>query len=218
MVTFEENKKSFHILGHTKPDGLSFRLLGVTIDPQLIMADAIAECSTESHWRLSSLLRSRRFFSVEDIILQYKSQVLSYLEYRTCAVTHAADSHLTVLDSVQTRLLRNIDVTAIDALLHFNLAPLSCRRDIANLGIIYRAAMRRGPKQLQKLFVLDVSSLRRVSPRHASHRYQVRDNFRCLHRDYINRSTLGYIGVFNLLPEVVFRDPNWNKCFFISLF
>ena len=210
MVTFEEKKESFHILSYNSPVGLPFRLLGVTINLQLIMHDAIAECSTEAHWRLSSLLRSRRFFSLQDIILQYKSHVLSYLEYRTCAITHAADSHLLALDSVQARLLRNLDINVADALRIFNLAPLCCRRDIANLGIVYRAAMRRGPKQLQKLFVLDASSLRRVSPRHAVHRFQVRDNYRCLHRDYINRSTFGYVGVFNLLPEVVFYDPEFD--------
>ena len=218
MLTFEKEKESFHILSHTSPQGPDFRLLGVTVDPQLIMYHAIAECTTEAHWRLSSLLRSRRFFCIEDLVLQYKSQVLSFLEYRTCAITHAADTHLATLDSVQRRLLRNIDITADDALRRFNLAPLCCRRDIANLGIVYRAAIRRGPKQLQKFFVLESSSFRRVSPRLPLHQFQVRDSFRNLHRDYINRSTFGYIGVFNLLPEVVFHDSEGTIPISISSF
>ena len=139
------------------------------------------------------------------------------MEYRTCAITHAADVHLAVLDSVQTRLLRNMGLVVEDALHCFNLAPLSCRRDIANLGIVYRAAMRRGPKQLQKLFVLDCST-RRVSPRSSQHRFQVRDEYRRLHRDYINRSTLGYIGVFNLLPDLVFLDPEYDVPIPVSTF
>ena len=32
----------------------------------------------------------------------------------------------------------------------------------------------------------------------------MRDRYRELHRDYINRSTLGYISVFNILPDCVF--------------
>ena len=88
------------------------------------------------------MLRSRRFFQVLDLILHYKSNVLSFLEYRTCAITHAADIHLNTLDGVQKRFLRNIDVPKFDALQSFNLAPLSTRRDIANLGIIYRAILR----------------------------------------------------------------------------
>ena len=83
------------------------------------------------------------------------------------------------------------------------MTPLSSRRDIANLGVIYRAVLRRGPKKLWKFFALDSTS-RRTSPRFSFHRYQVLDSYRELHRDYINRSTLGYVSVFNLLPDACF--------------
>ena len=88
--------------------GESFRLLGIIFDLQLTMEEAIGECSIQAHWRLSSLLRSKRFFSLKDFTLLYKAHVLSYLEYRTCAITHAADSHLNALDVIQNRLLRNL--------------------------------------------------------------------------------------------------------------
>ena len=202
MVTFESSKESFHILSHTDFHGSTFKLLGVTFDSQLIMSTAVQECATEGHWRLSSLLHCRRFFAIQDLILQYKSQVLSFLEYRTCAVSHAADSHLNILDAVQRRLLRNLNLTVFDALNTFNLAPLSCRRDIANLGIIYRSITNRGPLQLRKIFRLDTST-RRTSPRWCSHRFQTRDDTSFLHRDYINRSTYGYVRIFNLLREDV---------------
>ena len=93
-------------------------------------------------------MRARKYFSLIDLILQYKSQILSYLEYRTAAISHAADTHLCVVDSVQKRFLDNVNLVPQTALLNFNLAPLSCRRDIANLGVIYRAVIRRGPKIL----------------------------------------------------------------------
>ena len=85
----------------------------------------------------------------------------------------------------------------------YNLAPLSARRDIANSGVVYRAVLRRCPKKLHKFFVLDTSVLR-SSPRFSFHKYQVSDPYRELHRDYVNRSTLGYISIFNLLPDVCF--------------
>ena len=85
-----------------------------------------------------------------------------------------------------------------------NLAPLSCRRDIANLGIIFRAITRRGPKQLRLLFKLSCSHTR-SSPRFPSHRYQVLDEIRNLNRDYLDRSTYGYIAIFNMLPECMFH-------------
>ena len=134
------------------------------------MDEAVHECSVEGHWRLSSLLRSRRFFHVRDLKFHYKAHVLSFLEYRTCAITHAADTHLNTLDGVQNRFLRNIDVPKFDALQSFNLAPLSTRRDIANLGIIYRAALHQGPRQLQALFRLDGRFLR-TSPRSQTHEF-----------------------------------------------
>ena len=149
-VTFEGTKESFHVLSHIHHHGNSFRVLGVTVDTQLTMSEAIEECAQESHWRLTAILRTRRYFSLVDLILQYKSQVLSYLEYRTAAVSHAADTHLYHLDSVQRRFLQNVNLTEEAAFQEYNLAPLCSRRDIANLGIIYRAVTRRGPKKLWK--------------------------------------------------------------------
>ena len=80
---------------------------------------------------------------------------------------------------------------------------MSARRDIANLGVVYRPVLRRGPRKLWPFFTLDNSS-RRSSPRFSFHRYQVLDRYRELHRDHINRSTLGYISIFNALPDACF--------------
>ena len=142
--------------------------------------------------------------------MHYKSDVLSFLEYRTCAITHAADVHLNSLNGVQKRFLRNIDISSFDALRSFNLAPLSIRRDMANLGIIYRALLRQGPRQLQALFRFDARE-RRTSPRWQVHQYQVLDETRCLNCDFLNRSTFGYVAVFNLLPSVVFHSVEFDS-------
>ena len=208
-MTFEPQKESLHLISHTQGFGDSLRLLGVTLDIHLTMEEAVGECSVEAHWRLSALLRSRRFFSVRDFVLHYKAQVLSFLEYRTCAITHGADVHLHALDAIQRRFLRNVGLLLLDALHAFNLAPLSSRRDMANLGILYRAVTRRGPRQLQELFKLD-RNVRRSSPRRDVHRFQILDETRELHRDYLNRSTFGYVGVFNLLPDVVFVSEDFE--------
>ena len=96
------------------------------------------------------------------------------------------------LDAIQRRFLRNVGFLLLDALHAFNLAPLSSRRDMANLGILYRVVTRRGPRQLQELFMLD-RNVRRSSPRRDVHRFQIVDETRDLHRDYLNRSTFGYV-------------------------
>ena len=95
-----------------------------------------------------------------------------------------------------------------NAFLELNLAPLGLRRDIANLGVILRAVSGRGPAHFRSFFIRDFSNDRRHTPRRTLHRFQVLDTFRPLQRDYINRSTLGYISVFNLLPEKVFEHEH----------
>ena len=67
----------------------------------------------------------------------YKAKVLSYAEYRTAAIYHASESLLQKVDHVQESFFEDIGIDAINALLYFNLAPLSLRRDIAMLGLIH---------------------------------------------------------------------------------
>ena len=57
------------------------------------------------------------------------------------------------LDDIQSRMLRIVNATEIDAFVYFNLAPLSTRRDIAMLGIIHRAALGKGPALLMQFSI-----------------------------------------------------------------
>ena len=106
------------------------------------------------------LLRSRCSFCTEDLIIQYKQQVLSMVEYRTSAIYHATTTQLRRSDRVQDNFLRQLHIGPDVALLKFNLAPLSMRRDIAMLGILHRAAIGDGPAQFQEHFYRRAGSLR----------------------------------------------------------
>ena len=97
------------------------------------------------------LLRSRRSFNTVDLIVQYKQQVLSYIEYRTPALYHATASVLGQLDRTQDSFLRELGIDRAAALMDFNLAPLSMRRDIALFGMLHRAALRDGAPQLREV-------------------------------------------------------------------
>ena len=137
---------------------------------------------------------------MKDLALHYKSHILLYIEYWTPAITHAATVHLNLIESVQKRFLRNVSLSCFEALHQINLVPLINKRDIANLGVIFRAITKRRSHKLRSFFKLSLSSSR-SSPRRPSHRYQVIDATRALNRDYLDRSTFGYVAVFNLLPE-----------------
>ena len=152
QVSFDPAKESQHILALNGGEGMNFKLLGIPFDNALTMRDAVVELVSEASWKLASILRSGRFFTDGELVTLYKSQLLSYLEYRTAAIYHACNTGLAPLDSFQDRFLSEIGISDADALFHFNLAPLRCRRDIAMLGLIHRTTLGQGPPHFQQWF------------------------------------------------------------------
>ena len=161
-------------------------------DTKLLMNVEISSLAGEASWRLATMLRTRRFFNDVELARHYKAHVLSFIEYRTAAVYHAATSVLAPLDAVQERMLRAANMTAIEALVHCKLAPLSCRLDMGMLGVIHRAVLGRGPSQLRALFQrTDAAPGRHTRLSGAKHRLQL-EEFNG-EQDYIKRSLLGLI-------------------------
>eukprot|EP00969_Alexandrium_andersonii_P264041 11670448-Alexandrium_andersonii.AAC.1 len=97
-------------------------------------------------------MRARRYYSVAELIQLCKAQILSLIEYRTAAVAYAADSTLAPLGALQTRFLRDIEVSPREALCRHGLAPLAVHRDIAFLGITQRTALGKGPLHFRRFF------------------------------------------------------------------
>ena len=91
-VVFDPGKESKHILSRSHPFGACFKLLGILFDPRFLLHEAIQSCICDCGWKLRCLLRS--------IILLYKAQILSYIEYRTCAFHFVSSSSLASLDAV----------------------------------------------------------------------------------------------------------------------
>eukprot|EP00969_Alexandrium_andersonii_P154590 6834437-Alexandrium_andersonii.AAC.1 len=80
------------------------------------MHEAVHSCVAECGWRLRTLLRTRWRHTVVELLQLYKAQLLAFIEYRTAAVAHAADSTLAPLDALQTRFLRDIGLSPREAL------------------------------------------------------------------------------------------------------
>ena len=142
QVGFDATKESKHVLSLKDPLGPEFKLLGVTFDCKLEMESAVRSLTGKVKWKLLMLLRSRRSFHTTDLVIQYKQQVLSFIEYRTPAIYHATRTVLGRLDK-QRFPFRELGIIREASLLDFNLAPLSTRRDIALLGLLHRAAIGR---------------------------------------------------------------------------
>ena len=203
-VEFDPAKESKHVISTYDPHGKDFKILGVTFDCKLTMDRAVHDTMVSCGWKLQTLLRSGRFFTSRELVNLYKAHILSFIEYRTSAIYHASDTVLKGLDNIQSRMLRIVNATEVEALVHFNLAPLSTRREIAMLGLIHRAAIGKGPAQLMRFFhwhgqekTCNVQTRWQAS-RHSSGLHEYRNGH---HTDYLKRSALGLVSVYNLLPK-----------------
>ena len=199
-VTFDAGKEETMVVSTTEACGGPAKLLGIEFDCKLVMSIASHKCATKAAWKTRSLLRVRRFYSTNDLVMLYKSHVLSFIEYRTSGLHFASTSVLNQIDDVQSRFLRQIGVSDEIAFVHFNLAPLGVRRDIGILGVIHRAARCAGPPQLWKFFRRDSGTPSRGSrgrQRHSMHLVEWRSG---RNLELMRRSALGMIRVYNLLP------------------
>ena len=146
QVSFDPAKESAHIVSHAQPHGDPCKLLGICFDCKLRMDLAVRDVVSQASWKLTTILRTRRFHGVSQLVQVYKSKVLSFVEYRTPAVYHAVKTTLAGIDAVQRRFLRECGLSDEEALLHVNLAPLETRREIAMLVLIHHSVLGGGPR------------------------------------------------------------------------
>jgi len=204
-VQFDASKEGFYIIDRRSPVGGKFRLLGVTFDPTLVMDTACFEIAAQAHARLKTLLRGVRFFNVRVLVWLYKSHVLSFVEYSTPAIHHAPAFFLAQIDRVQETFLEEVGLSAEVALFDHGLAPLSSRRDIAMLGLLQRIVCGASPPHFSDVIRRESTPvfprcLRSPSLRHSC---QLQDPIDGTHSRMMERSVLGIIYTYNLLPQHV---------------
>ena len=139
----------------------------------------------------------------------YKSQALSFIEYRTPAIYHACSTILERVDKLQRRFLREIGVSETEALLQHSLAPLRARRDMAMLGVIHRTVLGLGPPHFQHFFRRRGGGQRHLTRldcrRHSRQLVDPRDGS---HSMLLTRSAFGLISVYNLLPQCIVDESS----------
>ena len=195
------------IVSLQEPDGHPIRVLGIDFDNKLQMGIAVRSCVTEASWRLKTLLRTRRFHTDSELIMLFKSHILSFLEYRTAAIYHACETTLVPLNRVLRSFLRDVNISLVDALLHFHLPPLEARRDIAMLGMLHRAVLRRGPSHFWQWAVRDSSDLRRSARQQRNTERPVVEVPGACRLRIGRHSLFGLVPVYNMLPNIIVREP-----------
>ena len=203
-VQFDASKESMHILDRWEPESEGFSMLGVEFDGALTMENEVEDLANRCYWKLRTLLRAQRYFSMEQLMIQYKTHILPFLEHSTPALYHATDTLLSTVDRVQKTFLRRVGLTEEAAFLDHNLLPLSTRRDIAMLGVVHRTVLGEGPPHFQKWFFSRRWS-RPLNTRLATkeHRYQLHDYLGGTHTELLRRTALGLPRVYNNLPNKV---------------
>ena len=152
-------------------------------------------------------MKTRRLHTEIEMFQLFKSHVLPSLEYRTPTIYHASATVLNNVDPVQRMFLKDMNVSPEDALMDklFNLAPLGMRRDIAMRGVIHRAVLKKGPKQLHKWFfaVNPRAKPRNRSDNSSSRVRQVSNYVGGTQSEFLRRFAFGRTAVYNSLPEYI---------------
>ena len=132
-VSFDASKEHTIILHPSAHHGETFKLLGCPVDTDLRAHSAVAQVLSKIRPKVTAILRSRGYYDVPGLIMQFKAHVWGIIESHIGGYVHAASTLLDNMDGVQRRFLRELDLIPEQAFLEFNFAPPSLRRHIAGV-------------------------------------------------------------------------------------
>ena len=173
------------------------------------MHEAVLSIVKNVGWKLVTLFRVRRQYSIPSFITLYKTQIWSSLEGATPAIAHATFTLLDNIDRVQRKFLRFIGMPWDVAFVEYKLAPLALRRRIALMGLIHRCATGQAPRKLCAMFPLDGrSNVNRTRRANRYHNLRLVDRIDGTQCTITQRSIYGLIKFYNILPQNVVKNKN----------
>ena len=147
----------------------SFTQLGLSLSSNLTWKTHIHSLAKHASQKLGFLAKACRFFSSSHLLSIYKSQIHPSLEYRSHVWGGAPKSTLCLLDKVQSRAIRLINNPNLTK----SLQPLSHRRLVGDLSILYRYFNRHCSQEIRDIISVPLRRVRTTrSPAH-SHPFQV---------------------------------------------
>ena len=174
------------------------------------MHTAIRDLTIRGGLRLKALLRVRRFFTVYQMVMLYKAQVLSFLESGCSVFIYTPATTMKLIDRIQARFLHAIGLSEVSAFLDFNLAPMIIRRQITALGILHKRILGLTPSVITELLPFAVRNPLTHQTRLAVrlHDKQLEDRASGIVTEMFRRSLFGYVGIYNRLPQGCINLPN----------
>ena len=86
-MIFDAGKEDAMIFSTVDPLGGPIKLLEINFDNKLSMVYAVHnKCAATAARKTRALFRIHRVYSTLDLVMMYKSHVLSYIEYRTLGI------------------------------------------------------------------------------------------------------------------------------------
>ena len=155
-VSFDATKEHIMVIHPSESYGDTFKLLGCPMDVDLRMHSAVEQVLSKIRPKITAILRTRQYYSLENLILQFKTQIWGLIETNMGGYFHAASSLLDRIDGAQNRFLHELDVTPATAFLEFNFAPPSLRRNIGILGLLHKRVLGKCLHLLNLCFLLRV--------------------------------------------------------------
>ena len=123
-VIFDGTKEHVNIIHPSHGQGDTFKFLGCPVDVKLSMSEAIDYVTSRARPKIKALLRSRPYYSIEDLIIQFKTHIWGIIEYSHGCVLHACDTSLAKIERLQSGFVQELRITEGMASLDINFAPL----------------------------------------------------------------------------------------------
>ena len=176
------------------------KLLGLKFTPDLKWNSYIESVAKETAKMVGSLHRSKRYLTPPAILYLYKSQIRPRMEYCCHIWAGSAQTSLSSLDAVQKRLR-----SLVGDELFGTLQPLSHRRDVSSLSLLYRYFHGRCSDELRQMVPPLKEFVRSTRLARSSHQYvldipKAKSNFHS--QSFFPRTA----GIWNRLPQSSFPD------------
>ena len=197
-VEFDRAKEHIVIIHPTFGEGEPFKLLGCLCDVKLNMGQLVDQTVAAIRPKAKAILRTRAFYSVSDLLNQFKIHIWGLIEYKNGAILHACPTVLHKLDRVQRHFVQELRMTEEMAFIDHNFPPLCLRRTIGILGFLHKRILNQCHPAIKHL--LSFSGMP-----NACHPKQLETHLdKIIGRENLYfRSLFGIVGVYNRLPEAL---------------
>ena len=202
-VSFDPSKEHLVVIHPSEYHGEAFKMLGLMIDLDLRMHSAIDQLLSKIRPKSTAILRTRAYYSIAELINQYKTHVWCLVEMHCGGYFHAATSLLEKVDQVQRNFLSKLEVSEEKAFLDFSFAPTVLRRTIGILGLLHKRVLGKCHRSFDTL--LPWYNDHFDTPRSFGHNKQLYGHWleATQHRSLYDRSIFAMIDIYNNLPQNV---------------